>query len=128
MGEWEGDGVCDRALCPHGDAQDCDSGLSSPLCTDYVEFAVQLDAITSECCDQIEEDCSSGLPSTCNVGCAAVLLPAVTACTGFLSGISAEAIGIGGTNVLVQLNKTAQKCDTGGGHTLRRLAKQINRW
>ena len=113
--EWRGDGECDRALCPHGDAQDCDGGVrSSPLCTDYVEFAVQLDAITSECCDQKEEDCSSGLPAICNTDCAAVLLPAIEACTDFLSSSLPEAVGIGGANVLTQLNNAAQMCH--GGH------------
>ena len=31
--------------------------------------------VTAECCDEPTEDCSSGMPATCNAGCAAVLVP-----------------------------------------------------
>jgi hypothetical protein len=112
---WEGDGVCDQALCPTGDAEDCFDSVSGILCTDYVGFAKQLDAITFECCDQEEEDCSTGLPSICDASCASVLLPAVTACAGFLSGSTTDAAGINGASVLGELNKAAKKC-SGGGH------------
>merc|ERR1711865_1119545 len=110
---WEGDGVCDQALCPTGDAEDCFDSVSGILCTDYVGFAKQLDAITLKCCDQEEDDCSTGLPSICNAGCASVLLPAVTACAGFLSGSTADAAGINGASVLGELKKAAKKCSGG---------------
>ena len=32
-------------------------------------------ASNAECCDEPSEDCSSGRPSTCNAGCARVLVP-----------------------------------------------------
>jgi hypothetical protein len=32
-------------------------------------------AVNQECCDEPEEDCSSGMPAACNAGCAAVVLP-----------------------------------------------------
>jgi hypothetical protein len=32
-------------------------------------------AVSAECCDEPSEDCSGGVPHTCNVGCAAVFLP-----------------------------------------------------
>ena len=32
-------------------------------------------SVTAECCDEPTEDCSSGMPATCNAGCAAVLVP-----------------------------------------------------
>ena len=83
-------------------------------CTDYVEFAQHLDAITSECCDQISEDCSSGLPAVCNVGCAGVLLPAIAACTSFLGEHSSEADGIDGASVLAQLIQAGHLCGISG--------------
>jgi hypothetical protein len=33
------------------------------------------EAVNDECCDEPDEDCSSGLPTSCNLGCAAVVLP-----------------------------------------------------
>ena len=37
-----------------------------------------------ECCDEPEEDCSSGRPSTCNAGCAQLLLPFFSDCGSLL--------------------------------------------
>ena len=37
-------------------------------CTDFDE---RTRAVNSECCDEPMEDCSSGRPSVCNVGCEA---------------------------------------------------------
>ena len=37
--------------------------------------ASRTDALNDECCDEATEDCSSGRPATCNIGCARVLLP-----------------------------------------------------
>ena len=36
--------------------------------------------VASECCDEATESCSEGIPSSCNAGCASVLLPAQVAC------------------------------------------------
>ena len=42
--------------------------------------------ITAECCDEPSETCEDGYPTTCNTGCAAVLLPARASCeAGFLA-------------------------------------------
>jgi hypothetical protein len=38
-------------------------------------FAGRISAVNIECCDEPREDCSSGAPATCNVGCAGVFLP-----------------------------------------------------
>ena len=37
-------------------------------------------AVTAECCDEPTESCSGGKPSSCNTGCAAVLLPFFADC------------------------------------------------
>ena len=37
-------------------------------------------ALNEECCNEPSEDCSSGRPASCNVGCAAVLLPFFADC------------------------------------------------
>ena len=37
------------------------------------DVMTRLDQVTEECCNEPEEDCSSGAPATCNVGCAGVV-------------------------------------------------------
>ena len=39
------------------------------------DFDARTAAVNDECCDEASEDCSSGRPATCNLGCAQVLLP-----------------------------------------------------
>jgi hypothetical protein len=56
-------------------------------CATVDDFAALVAAITAECCDEPSEMCEDGYPTTCNRGCAAVLLPARTSCEeGFLAG------------------------------------------
>jgi hypothetical protein len=43
------------------------------------------DAVHSECCDESAEDCSSGQPTSCNTGCAKVLLPYYNDCRPLLA-------------------------------------------
>ena len=45
------------------------------------DLTARTKAVTDECCDEPTEDCSSGRPSTCNTGCAAVLLPFFEQCS-----------------------------------------------
>ena len=45
------------------------------------DLASRVDSLNGECCDEANEDCSSGQPATCNAGCAAVLLPFFTDCS-----------------------------------------------
>ena len=40
--------------------------------------------VNGECCDEPEEDCSSGRPASCNVGCARMLLPFFSDCGSLL--------------------------------------------
>jgi hypothetical protein len=39
------------------------------------DFDDRTQALNDECCGEVTEDCSSGRPAVCNVGCAHVLLP-----------------------------------------------------
>jgi hypothetical protein len=45
--------------------------------------------VNDECCDEPSEDCSSGRPATCNLGCARVLLPFFGDCAGALGAAGA---------------------------------------
>ena len=46
-------------------------------------------ALNDECCDEPSEDCSTGRPATCNLGCAHVLLPFFEDCAGALGPTAA---------------------------------------
>ena len=46
--------------------------------------------MNGECCDEPTEDCSSGRPATCNVGCASLLLPFFSDCGSELGKAAAD--------------------------------------
>ena len=54
-------------------------------CDNFMDFQKALDAVNPRCCGGLGQDCSSGVPSTCDAGCATVLLPFQAACATFLS-------------------------------------------
>ena len=56
-------------------------------CTTVDECNAYAARVTAECCDEPTESCASGIPKTCNAGCAAVLLPMQASCSDFLSGL-----------------------------------------
>ena len=39
-----------------------------------VDLIRRMDTVTKECCDEPSEDCSSGVPATCNAGCADIVI------------------------------------------------------
>eukprot|EP01050_Picozoa_sp_SAG11_P013198 SAG11_NODE_1527_length_4740_cov_20.044172_2_plen_232_part_00 len=66
------------------------------------DLTTQTEAVNAECCNEPTEDCSSGRPTSCNVGCAGVLLPFFNTCS--------EALGNAATdfNDVVSLCRAAQ--------------------
>ena len=56
-------------------------GGKGGVCADFDDRTA---AVNDECCDEKSEDCSSGRPATCNLGCAHVLLPYFDDCAGVL--------------------------------------------
>ena len=64
------------------------ASAGDPSCLD---FDARVAAVNAECCDEPAEDCSSGQPSTCNLGCARVLLPFFDDCGSTPSGSSVVA-------------------------------------
>eukprot|EP01052_Picozoa_sp_SAG31_P059215 SAG31_NODE_18541_length_632_cov_1.362101_1_plen_170_part_10 len=62
--------------------------------------------VNDECCDEPTEDCTSGRPSTCNLGCAHVLLPFFDDCASTL-GTAATAL----FDDVVALCRVAEKTD-----------------
>lgn len=53
-------------------------------------FKARTADVNAVCCDDQTEDCSSGRPATCNVGCARVLLPYFADCRGSLGIVAAD--------------------------------------
>eukprot|EP01052_Picozoa_sp_SAG31_P040615 SAG31_NODE_5924_length_2255_cov_3.889610_1_plen_206_part_00 len=87
------------------------SATSKLSCGSIDEFESTMAPVTVECCDEPTEDCSTGIPSSCNAGCAALLLPAQAACEDFLIG---GGIAMAGTKAIV--DRAAAQCPQGGAH------------
>jgi hypothetical protein len=79
-----------------GSPSDHDSRAQSPLPTSIdgceTNFAARTVAVTDECCNQPDEDCSTGIPASCNAGCAALVIPYFVECSKQL-GTQAAAFG-----------------------------------
>ena len=58
------------------------------------ELQPRTQQVNDECCDQVSEDCSSGFPASCNVGCAAVVLPFFDDCAAKLGATAADFDGV----------------------------------
>jgi hypothetical protein len=64
-------------------------------------------AVNAECCNDKDEDCSSGVPATCDAGCAGVFLPFWRDCAG--------ALGADGSALLSGVVAECQRAAGGGG-------------
>ena len=85
-------------------------------CTSVQGLQSVAHAVTSRCCDEPTEDCSSGAPATCNIDCAEVLLPAFSACQ---AGIFADPRQRQQFASIVDLfSAAASTCDAGGSGAL----------
>ena len=62
-------------------AEDGTGGAAGAACTDFDD---RTEAVNDECCNEPVEDCSSGRPAKCNLGCARVLLPYFDDCGALL--------------------------------------------
>ena len=73
--------------CYTGDDQAGGGNGGGGACGD---LAARTAVVNHECCDEPSEDCSSGRPATCNLGCARVLLPFFSDCAGALGVAGAD--------------------------------------
>ena len=64
-------------------------GAATAACSDH-DFVDRTAAVNAECCNEKAEDCSSGRPTTCNPGCARVLLPYFADCKASLGLFAAD--------------------------------------
>ncbi len=88
---------CATSPCQNGGS--C-AGGDGATCTE-VNMASRTADVHNECCDEPTEDCSSGQPATCNVGCAAVLVPYYQDCR---AALAADA------DVLAAVESAVQMC------------------
>ena len=95
--------VCASSPCLNGGI--CTQGRDSATCTTS-DLANRADDVTRVCCDEPTEDCSSGQPANCNVGCAGVLVPYYLDC---YNALQAEP---GGEEVLVAVQRAVQQCES----------------
>lgn len=63
--------------------------------------------VHAECCDEPDEDCSSGQPATCNAGCAAVLVPYFHDCRSTLALMSDD-----GEQTVKRIKTAVDRCPT----------------
>eukprot|EP01047_Picozoa_sp_COSAG01_P037609 COSAG01_NODE_3000_length_6737_cov_23.402079_1_plen_350_part_00 len=80
-------------------------------CSSFLQFSLCSDFINSVCCDEPNEDCSTGIPTTCNDDCASVLVPARSSCSTFLHGPHAGWAQVFGP----MMDTAASLCQLGGG-------------
>lgn len=73
------------------------------------------EAVNSECCDEPTEDCSSGQPVACNVGCAAVVLPFFRDCSNILGKHASDFDSVVAL-CHVALGKGRRRAQMGGDH------------
>ena len=85
----------------------CAAGMAAQ-CPDIADSST---TVTTTCCDEPTEDCSSGMPASCNQGCAQVFIPFMHDC-GSLLGPQAAMFG----DLLRQCEAACPNCGAGGGH------------
>eukprot|EP01052_Picozoa_sp_SAG31_P034100 SAG31_NODE_3936_length_3736_cov_6.504302_1_plen_780_part_00 len=74
-------------------------------CNSFNDFQRIASLITAQCCDEANEHCNNGMPTSCNGGCAAILLPTQIACATFLQNAGAAMRPVYDT-----INEAAEKC------------------
>jgi hypothetical protein len=97
--------LCINSVCSAADP--CVTG------SQYRDYAAR---VTHVCCDEPTEDCSSGEPSACNAGCAAVLLPMAAACDNYLAGFASRAVERQSLASAARLCPSHSTVTPGGGH------------
>ena len=102
-------GDCSCLIDGDGDGDGAQDGKGgAPAADACADLSSRTEAVNDECCNEPTEDCSSGRPSTCNPGCAHVLLPFFSDCSDALG-----AAGAASFDDVVRLCRAAT-CPVGG--------------
>lgn len=73
------------ATCPAPAPPPAPPSIELGPCDNFGDLQTLVGPVNEVCCDEPSDDCSSGVPSTCDSDCGAVLLPFREACADFLS-------------------------------------------
>lgn len=92
--------VCATSPCLNGGT--CAHGGDSGTCH-ASDLAARTAMLTSHCCNEPTQDCSTGQPATCNVDCASVLVPYYLDCWQMLAA---------NVDVLAAVQSVAQQCES----------------
>lgn len=84
-----------------------DHGERVQACADYADFTALIPTINDACCR--DGGCVNGLPTMCNVGCAAKLLPLQLACRDFFTANQQAAISA----LSGMIDSAAALCESG---------------
>ena len=107
-------GVCTSVATP--------ASSSVPACSTVGDFSRLSEEVTAVCCDEPSETCATGIPSTCNSGCAAVLLPFEHGCTS--PGALLAAPGAGWGDVASSIRSAAALCSASAQNSGRHRRRQ----
>ena len=80
-------------------------------CSTGPEFMERSQAVTDACCGQAAGPCESGMPTSCDQECAAVLLPMQTDCSGFIVMMGLQDVI---DTAVSHCQAPADPCTTGG--------------
>lgn len=84
-----GQGNCGWVNAVYSIVYDTGHGHTNPAaaqhqpCSNFAEFSALLPDLNAVCCNDANEHCVAGLPTTCDVECAALLMPMKNACQPF---------------------------------------------
>jgi arylsulfatase len=96
-------------------ADTCGTGVDQ--CTGY---ANRLAEVATECCNEPTEHCPQGLPTSCNAGCAEVLLPFQSDCVNGLANQGGQAAVQMLHQAASTCTSTAAKTSKGGGKSSKK--------
>lgn len=103
-------GICPASFLS-GPASQLNVMCASELAGQCPDIATSSMTVTTTCCDEPTEDCSSGVPASCNEGCAQVFIPFMHDC-GAVLGPQAAMF----SDLLSQCEAACPNCAAGGGH------------
>ena len=91
-------------------------GSTHQPCSNFNEFSAFLPDLNAVCCNDENEHCLAGLPTTCDAECAALLIPMQTACQPFWDANREATVSISSMiGDTVTLCHSSHAGPTGGG-------------
>ena len=112
-------GPCDESPCQNGGTctetsansghRRMQQGSGGTVVCGTTDLADRSAAVNAACCHEMAEDCSSGVPTTCNAGCSEVLVPYYHDCAAALQQVQ------GGYDFIKAIQTAVLLCDESVG-------------